>query len=1136
MKVVRQIEKLLGTNIEYDAFADSIYHIQGIPYSSNILQESTKSYAGKTVWMNPPYIKSTTLLDNATKRLQMHAKDIVALVPEWLSTKLIQEHNFVHVKTYEVGEKVFHKAGQQLLPLTFKVHVLLWKQTKNVQRIPIKLTNMTDQSSYSNGMLDSGSEVTLIAHKNLPKDTKLSELGTHQLKQADGKTPLTCMGRTALRINDNLVLAYVVPYGDNILGQDYLHSSKDIIINTDIDYQVLKENNTLYTCTIACTEQPSKRPLSDNEHALKERLERKFPHLFSPDGKLRTVKTRGRNFDFRIELLPGTEAVAKQPYRFSAKEIDTAAQKLKDALERNWVSDQYLSEWSAPVLFAKAHKDDTLRMVVDYRSLNAATIPLAYPMPRVDELLEWVAKRRFYTSIDLVKAFHQVPIEEASRHYCAFSTPQQSVVPLVMQFGLKNASQTFQRYLDAVFHGTAPLPDGKKHSKPLADLSDIVRAYIDDIIIASMTEAEHQKNLETVLERLELYKLACHPLEKTIATEVDLLGYTISFGKIKPNASKIQDLEKLTFPQTQKQARAKLGMLSYYRSVINNFARIAKPIYDMANGHHVEQETVAKAHALLIETLMKQTAMVVPDGTPMTIHVDASNVGFGAALTREDGKPIAFISKCWKTSAQQAYAPYKAELYCLLYSLQRWRHWLEGQQVTVYTDHLPLVRKEILSKTQPEHDRLIVRWLDQISGLDIHLHYIKGKENIVADHLSRLSVNAITMKEAHDVHKLWHTNGPTTVQNLINAGVNPDPKDLDVLNRAASECHPCQMTKENRKTNGVARHTEIPKTPWQYIAIDFLHLDGRSEEIVMVVLDRYSKFCELIPCNVHDTAAEIAELLWQHVILRYGAPEFVMTDRDSRFLANAFQELLEEHSSTHKLSAPYHHVGSVERLNRTLREIDNLLVHLQDTYADRIDRLQFMYNTRVHSSTGVSPYKALMNYNPVATTVKRLFPLAEKQLSFEQLRKKVDQRLRYTADRVQSRMQKRRTGWIPKLGSYVLLSTRNWKETMRKSRYTKWVGPFKVTKAYEYENFSLQLPPRWKQRNIFHASLLKEWNGPLPSEPYGSLDGKFLIDKILEWRTDKQGKRTHGKVQWLNYPKTDYTWEPIEELSAYTDT
>ena len=775
---------------------------------------------------------------------------------------------------------------------------------------------------------------------------------------------------------------------------------------------------------------------------------------------------------------------------------------------------------------------------MDYRSLNAATVPLAYPMPRVDTLLHWVAKRKFYTAIDVIKAFHQIPIDPKSRKYCAFATPRHSLTPLVMQFGLRNAAQTFQKYLDAVFRGTAPLPEGVEKPAHLPSLHDIVRAYIDDIVIASDTREEHIKNIYLVLERLQLYQLTCHPLaDQPVVTEVDLLGYTISQGKILPHEDKIQGLTRLTVPKTVKQARQQLGMLSYYRSAICHFALLAQPLYKFANGQPVDQAKVHRAHSILLKALKDKTALTVPDGQDLRIHVDASNIGFGAALTRSDNTPIAFVSKTWKTQAQQSYAPYKMELYALMYALTRWRHFCEGHTTHVHSDHLPLVRKGITDKTQKEDDRTVVRWLSQVQGLDIHLHYIKGADNIVADYLSRIpeditSCNHLTAAQAKTVHALWHVNGPTTVKNVLDSGYKCTSADLLALNKASDECIECQQHKEPRKKGGLPRSVEIPTQPWQHLAMDFLHLDGRSEHVILVVLDRYTKFCELIPCKLTDTATEIAELLWEHIILRYGVPMSVMTDRDTRFTAHVFQDILAEHQIMHRLTSPYHHVGSVERLHRTLRTIDNILVNLQSNYADRVDTLQFFYNTRVHSATGVSPYRALMNYSPAATSLKRFFP-ESKQVTFDELRTSIDKRLRSSADKIKTRMATRRNGWVPEVNSYVLLSTQNWRERMRKSRYNKYVGPFRVTKAYEYDNFALDLPARWRQRNIFHASLLKPWRGKIPSTPYGEIDGKFLIDKILEWRTDRTGQRTHGKVQWLNYPSTDATWEPVAELTAF---
>ena len=159
---------MLDLQFEFDAFAAQNYRLQKIPWTNNILACSTKEYAGKNVWMNPPYCNHQPLITCAKQRVQQHAKSITALVPEWLAPLFT---DFVKIHTYPVGTPVFHKAGKPLLPSTFPVHVYHWKTTEPLKEISIQVTNMQEDKSFTRAITDSGSQVTILGTQHLPVRT-----------------------------------------------------------------------------------------------------------------------------------------------------------------------------------------------------------------------------------------------------------------------------------------------------------------------------------------------------------------------------------------------------------------------------------------------------------------------------------------------------------------------------------------------------------------------------------------------------------------------------------------------------------------------------------------------------------------------------------------------------------------------------------------------------------------------------------------------------------------------------------------------------------------------------------------------------------------------------------------------------
>ncbi len=230
-----------------------------------------------------------------------------------------------------------------------------------------------------------------------------------------------------------------------------------------------------------------------------------------PDELLEDLPPR-RRVDHAIEVIPGVEPPAKAPYRMSHEELKELKVQLEELLAKGYIKPSK-SPYGAPVLFVHK-KDGTLRMCVDYRALNKATMKNRYPLPRIDDLFDRLLGAKVFSRINLRSRYYQIRIAEGDEEKTACRTRYGSYELLVMPFGLTNAPATFCTLMNDIF---------------CEWLDDFVVVYIDDILIYSGSLEEHAEHLRKVFQRLRENKLYAK-LEKCEfgVTEVDFLGHRIT--------------------------------------------------------------------------------------------------------------------------------------------------------------------------------------------------------------------------------------------------------------------------------------------------------------------------------------------------------------------------------------------------------------------------------------------------------------------------------------------------------------------------------------------------------------------------------------------------------------------------------
>ncbi|GJV75749.1 putative reverse transcriptase domain-containing protein [Tanacetum coccineum] len=241
-----------------------------------------------------------------------------------------------------------------------------------------------------------------------------------------------------------------------------------------------------------------------------------------------------REIEFGIELIPGAEPISKAPYRMAPVELKELKEQLQEMLENGFIRPS-VSPWGAPVLFVKK-KDGSMRLCIDYRELNRITIRNRYPLPRIDDLFDQLQGAKYFSKIDLRSGYHQLRVREQDISKTAFRTRYGHYEFLVMPFGLTNAPAVFMDLMNRIFHEY---------------LDKFVIVFIDDILVYSKSEEEHEQHLRIVLEILRQKKLyAKFSKCEFWLQQVAFLGHIVSADGIIMDPSKVEAITKWPRPTT----------------------------------------------------------------------------------------------------------------------------------------------------------------------------------------------------------------------------------------------------------------------------------------------------------------------------------------------------------------------------------------------------------------------------------------------------------------------------------------------------------------------------------------------------------------------------------------------------------
>ena len=421
----------------------------------------------------------------------------------------------------------------------------------------------------------------------------------------------------------------------------------------------------------------------------------------------------------------GDSAPIKQShYRVLGERLE----KMKDEVDyllKNDIVEPSSSPWGSPCILVDK-PDGSIRMCTDYRKVNQVTRGDAYPIPRMEDCLDAVGKAKYVSKIDLTKGYYSVRLTEKAKEISAFVTPFGQYQYKRMPFGLKNAPASFQRLMNKVV--------GQVEG---------CRVYLDDIVVYSQTWEEHCKQLDQVLQLLREAGLTPNLAKCEFGkTTVTYLGHEIGQGQLKPIHSKVEAIEKVPIPTGKRQLRRFLGMTGYYRKFCQNYAQLAAPLTDLLKKEKTYRWTdeCQVAFEQLKKALVNAPILATPDMTKQfSLSTDASDKCIGAVLMQTDDSgedhPIAFLSK--KLNKHQLnYSVIEKETLALIIAIEHFAVYLRAAlyPVMVYTDHNPLV---FLGRMKNSNQRLM-RWSLMLQEYPLIIQHVKGKDNVIADSLSRM--------------------------------------------------------------------------------------------------------------------------------------------------------------------------------------------------------------------------------------------------------------------------------------------------------------------------------------------------------------------------------------------------------------
>ena len=506
-------------------------------------------------------------------------------------------------------------------------------------------------------------------------------------------------------------------------------------------------------CTVEANEQWKKvdlSSLSQEQKQIAEKMLMEEADSFAKDGEI------GEMEDVQMKInLSDTTPVQKKYNTIARPLYEEIKAYIQDLLNNEYITKSE-SNYSSPVV-AVRKRDGDLRLCCDFRELNRKTLPDRHPLPKIQNIIDNLSGNRWFTLLDQKKAYHQGFVSPESRPLTAFITPWGLYQWVRIPFGLKNSPAVFQRAMEAC----------------LVDVRDnFAVPYLDDIIVFSKTFEEHVEHIRTVLRKLrgagvKLKASKCNMFQ----SEVKYLGRIITKDGYRMDETNLEAIRKFKSdrPETVGELRRLLGLLGQFRRFIRNYSVVARPLFELLESKDENGKVKVKKKATknknnqlpsstkikfgteqhkalnqLIDAATSQPVLGYPNiEQPFVLVTDASKWGVGAILYQkqeDEMKVIGYASRTTKP-AEKNYHSSKLEFLALKWAItEAFQEYLYySNEFSVYTDNNPLTYILTTSKLNACGQR----WVNELASYNFSIHYKPGKENTVADCLSRAPMKDI---------------------------------------------------------------------------------------------------------------------------------------------------------------------------------------------------------------------------------------------------------------------------------------------------------------------------------------------------------------------------------------------------------